>query len=312
MKRVPIFEKLRKLWATASAVSLIFIALAGIAYDLIHRFGGHDLLSRLATPEQVLIMLLALLCGGLGAERILTLKKIEMDIETAQEQSTTLMNNVDRMMHDFHGLATRFGKLRTEIVADLETVEQQEEDIITAVKRINTTEALIGTKEIEAAACKLLDECGDGEKIKATGQYRTGDGLSEDYFKYVASRVARAQQNKGGMEYHVVVAAQTSKPEEVEDERIRVFKGAHIQDRLRMRTARHPWPFEVLIGGHSMIIALLGGETKAKYEIAVKITDPEFVEKAAEWYREVAWEGAEKVNISEMAASSELVRPNSP
>jgi len=289
------FETLRKWWAITSAVILLMIAALGFLYDSFDRFGGHDIVSHWVSTEQVLVFLVALLCGGLGAERLLTLRKIENDIGVAQKQRTVLIEKASQISHDIERIAVRIGKLRAEIVVDLKDAGRLEEDIFTAVKRINKTEVLVGPHEIEVAARMLLDECDDSEKIKATGQYRVGDGLSTGYFQHVAERVSKAQKNQGSMEYHVVVSSAEAGPSHEDDERVKAFSDANLRERLKMRGVKHPWPFEVLIGGHSMIIALLGGDTKSKYEIAVKITDPDFVEKASDWYREVAWEGAERI-----------------
>lgn len=297
MNRLKLLQKVRQWWEAASAIILMSVAVVGIVYGGLH-VTGHEVLRRLATPEEVIVFLVSILCGGLGAERLITLKKIGDDIESAQEQRTALVAQADRIVQDVDKLFTKLARLRTEIVKDFKDVERLEDDIMVAVKRINKAEALVGTHEIEGAAKKLLDECDDSEKIKATGQYRVGDGLSSDYFLHVAERVARARNNQGSMEYHVVVHSPDFEgPKEVDD-RVKAFADAKVQDRIKLRSAAHPWPFEVLIGGHSMIIALLGGEDKSKYEIAVKITDADFVQKATDWYREIAWEGADRIGPS--------------
>ena len=145
-------------------------------------------------------------------------------------------------------------------------------------------------------ARKLIDACDDSEKIKATGQYTVSDSLSQRYFEYVADRVAEAKKRDGSMEYHVVVAPRESGESRGEDARLTAFGGLGIRDLLTMKSVEHPWPFEVLIGGHSVIIALLGGKAESKYEAAVKITDPVFSKEAAEWFRDVIWSKAKEMS----------------
>jgi len=233
-------------------------------YDTVRRlFPKYAVLS----PEEALIFFVAFLCVSLGAERFLTFKDIEADIKKSREKLGAMDKRTAHMSTDLDALVSR-------------------------VRRFNRGEILIGHTEIEAAAHKLIDSSDDSARIKATGQHTATDSLSHKYFEHLAERVAHAKKNKGTMEYHVVVSSGAREPEG-EDPRVKLFRDRHIRDRLMIRTVAHPWPFEVLIGGQSMIIALVGGRNESKYEAAVRITDPAFTEKAAEWFHDVVWSGAE-------------------
>jgi hypothetical protein len=275
----------------SSAIVLMTIAGMGVLYEVLHRFTTLD---KHFIPEEALIFLVSILCGGLGAERLLTLKKIEDDIEKAREQRLALIKKTDQISTGVGELLRSTGNLRVETVDDLKAILKGEKDIITGLKRIIRAEALIGTSQIELAATQLVDGCEDDDRIKATGQYRFGDGLSHAYFQRVADRVARAKKNNGSMEYWVVVASTGVGKLSDDDPRIMAFKRGHIRDRLHMRSVKHSWPFEVLIGGHSIIVALLSGDVKSKYEAAVKITDPDFVKSAENWFGDVVWADADK------------------
>jgi hypothetical protein len=293
MSQSSLLEMLRNWWATVSAYILLTIAGTGILYDAFHRFGDHKILGELATPEQVLILLVALLCGGLGAERLLTLRKIERDIAHAHVQRTKLMADVQKTSEHVDSLISRVGTIRANIVADLKAVGKTEQAIMSAVKLINKTDVILGIQNIETAATQLIDDCSDNAKIKATGQYRAYDGLSRSYFEHLANRVVRAKRNHGTMEYFAVVAS-TPQGMKHHDQRVEIFSATNIVDRLHMRTINHTWPFEVLIGGHCMIIALRGGEMTDNYEVAVKVSDADFVETALNWYATEVWETADK------------------
>jgi len=261
------FENLRGWSATASAICIIAIGLVGLAYDALHRMKLAWIAG--AQPEEALIFLVCFICFGVGAERLLTLRNIENNMQTAQKQRSVLAKKTELIAHDVGIIAGQ-------------------------IKRI---EALDGLEEIEAAATKLIKDCRENDKIKATSQYGSSDALSPEYFKHLAQHVAEAKKKHGSMDYHVVVASPKGDKPRAEDERVKAFKNANIGERLIIRGVPHPWPFEVLIGGHSMIIALLGGDKEARYEVGIKITDPEFVEKAAEWYGATIWESAKKSEI---------------
>jgi len=205
------FESLRGWSATASAICIIAIGLFGLAYDALHRMKLAWIAG--AEPEEALIFLVCFICFGVGAERLLTLRNIENNMQTAQKQRSVLGKKTEQIAHD------------------------------------------------------------------------------------VGRHVAEAKKKHGSMDYHVVVASPKGDEPRADDERVKAFRDANVGERLIMRGVPHPWPFEVLIGGHSMIIALLGGDKEARYEVGIKITDPEFVEKAAEWYGAAIWESAEKFEI---------------
>jgi len=288
MNKNGVSRGVRTLWNLTSTLILLVVASGGgLLYEVLYRFGDHEALAKHVVPEEVMIFLISLLCFGLGTERVLTLRKIEDDIEIAQDART-------KLIADVHELLTSSAKLRTEIVGDFKAIVKGEKDILSGLNRIVKTEALFGSRQIESAARELISECDDHEKIKATGQYRAGDGLSLAYFRHLAERVARAKKNEGSMEYDVAVASVEGGAPSNDDARMKAFHEAGLDDRLNMRIVKHPWPFEVLIGGHSIIIALLSGDSTSKYEAAVKITDPGFVEDAADWFRDVVWASAEK------------------
>jgi hypothetical protein len=267
-------EKIRKFAGNISAVVLLVFAGLGIIYETVHRFAPTFLP---VSPEEALIFLVSLLCGSLGIERLTTLRTIEANIESASTDRKNIFDEVKQ-------ISGKLGKL----IGYVRDVKRREGDIINAVDKINSVEVLLGTKAVEDAACLLIEDCDDRAQVKATSQYHIVEGLSNNYLKKVANRVKRAKDNRGDMEYHVILSADMPS-EKALQEREEAFKCAGVEDRLVVRYAKQPWPFEVLIGGHSMIIALLGGANRPTYDLAIRIKDPEFVEKASNWFGEVIW-----------------------
>jgi len=291
MSKSAFVAKLRELWDSASAYTLLTIASLGILYDVLDRLGLNHIIDPIGRPEQVLILLVAALCGGLGAERLLTLRDIQTDIKEAKSQREGIIAEQSRISGNIEQLLHKLEALRADMVARLKGTGRKEDDIMAAVKWINKTELLANDHEIEAAALRLIDDCDDNDTIKATGQYRTQDGLSREYYQHLADRVAKAKKHHGSMALNVIVSLPMPDERE-EDEHIRAFRDAKVEERLIMRFAQQRWPFEVLIGRRSMIIAVLGGEKKSKYEVGVRISDEAFVATASDWYRQVAWDGA--------------------
>lgn len=290
-------ERVRKWWEALSALVLLAVAAGGILYDVIHRFGGKELVSKLALPEEVLILLVALLCGGLGAERLIVLRKIEASIDKATKDRKTILTDVTKVSLDILQLSKDIGQVskviertRKQILVGLNELAKGEGEIKTAVSKIDTAEALLGAKDIEDAARNLIDLCDDSDTIKATIQSRDRDPLSEQYDKTLVGRVLRAKQNKGNMKYHLLVFGGPGSGAGSAEERRRLFQEADIGERLFIRRAKHQWPFEVLIGGDTMIIALVGDT----YEVAVQVTDPDFIERASEWYKDIEWGEADR------------------
>jgi hypothetical protein len=277
-----VIERMRTWGGTSSAIVLLIVAALGILYDGFHRFGPKEHVYSLASPEEVLIFLTALLCFGLGTERLLTLHKIEDIVQKASRQREILLERVDRLLKEL-------GTLQSTVTGEFNDVERSEEDLLSAVSKINTAESLIGTKAIEDAAINIIKDSKDNDNITATNQYREEDALSEVYEKAIAERVEKAKKNEGDMEYRLIVPARSDSNSELEDRRRKIFREKQIEERLIIKHAKQPWPMEVFIVGNEMIIALRGGSQRATYEVAVRINDPEFVEKASEWYREVGW-----------------------
>lgn len=257
----------------AFALTFLIAGVIGFAFEVLHIcFSGWEFLDK--NGEGVLILLVSLLCGGLGLERLLILRKVRATIETIHEKQGALITKVT-------GISTT--------VAEIERRQIEE---LAAVRKLNQAESLIGTNEIEEAALEIIKRSEDDDDIKATNQYGS-EGLSENYVKAIADRVKKADEKGGNMEYQVIMPAKTGSVDEVEDIRRTVFSEQKIEDKLIERHAKHPYPLEVLIVGHSMIIALRGGGSRRTYDVAIKITDPKFVEKAANWFTEIAWSDAE-------------------
>ncbi len=279
----------RLLWLleSASAIILFLAGVLGIIYDILHRFGLQTFTDFLGDPEEAIILLISLLCVGLGIERLFNLRKIEEKIEASIENAAKERKHI---LDETLTVSQKIVRLR----ADLKGAEKKGGVLIDAIGRINKAKPLVGTNAIEAAAIRLVKECSDSDHIKATGQYHAIDGLSADYFAAIAERVQQAKRNRGDMEYHVILPPKSFSDEAINDERAKAFLEAGVQDRLITRRAKHPWPFEILIGRHSMIIALCGGTKRQLYELAVKITDHDFVEKAGDWFGEVAWGSADR------------------
>lgn len=277
-----VIERMRTWGGTTSAIVLLIVAALGIIYDGFHRFGPGEHAYSVASPEEVLIFLIALLCFGIGTERLLTLHKIEDTVRKASSQREILLEKVDRILKEL-------GTLQSTVRGEFDDVERSEEDLLSAVYKINTAESLIGTKAIEDAAINIIRDSKDDDHITATNQYREEDALSEAYEKAIADRVVRAKQNQGDMEYRLIMPARSDSTSELEDRRRKIFREKRIEERLIIKHAKQPWPLEVFIVGNEMIIALRGGSPRATYEVAVRINDPKFVEKASEWYREVGW-----------------------
>lgn len=178
-----------------------------------------------------------------------------------------------------------------------ETADTHKGGVLSAVSKINKAESLIGTKEIEEAALDIIRDCKDSDNINATSQYRKEDALFNAFERAIANRVKKAKENLGDMEYHLLISAITGLRSELEEISRKFFGKNGLGDRLVIKHAKQPWPFEVLIVGNSMIIALRGGRQRATYEVAVRINDPKFVEKALEWYSEVGWGQADSDSL---------------
>lgn len=143
----------------------------------------------------------------------------------------------------------------------------------TAIARnVNENKVLIGTEAIEKAAIRMI-HLSNREFFTGTRE----DSPSEDYINLMAERLAKAKNENGELEYHLDMPAKTRSINE-RVKRSEIFKAP-----------KPPWPFEVLIVGDSMIIALAGRRGEPIYEAAIQVTDPEFVRKASKWFNEVAW-----------------------
>ncbi len=261
-------EKVKGYW---DAMLIIIVGIVAFVYDLIDRFGGLDISKLIATPEQVLIFLVATLCAGLGIERLSTLHKVTEDINKAGEARASLLEKVS-------GLSVK-------VADDLDKIKA-------VIGRPNVAEVLLGSA-IEKAALDLIDKCGEHDTIKATSQYSGTDALSDRYFDALAEKIswAKSKSGYGSMEYHVIVCSGFTA---AADKRDRAFVAKNVTEKLKVRYIPHPWPFEVLIGGHSMNISLMG--ENGSYEAAIRITDPEFVEKAGEWFNDELWANASKAS----------------
>jgi hypothetical protein len=283
LRAMSVIERIERWGATTGAVVLLIASALGGLYEVFHIFfGPREHVYSLATPEEVLICLVALLCFGLGLERLLTLHKIQDIVQKANSQGEILLLSVDRILNELE-------TLQSTVTGEFDDVGKNEGDLLSAVSKINTAESLIGTKAIEEAALDIIRDCKDTDNINATSQYRKEDALSEAYEKAIADRVQKAKENDGDMEYRLLISAISDSSSELEERRRKVFDEKELGNRLAIKHAKQPWPFEVLIVGNSMIIALRGGRKRATYEVAVRINDPKFVEKASEWYREVGW-----------------------
>lgn len=273
-------EQLHNYLEDMNAKSLIIIGSLGIIYDLGHRFGGEHLLNKLASPEQVLIAMIALFCAGIGFERLLTLRRLSNQLEQAHLKRIEIL----RVQRE---IKSEIGNLKTGVVE----VRRKENALIDAVGSINTAEPLIGPQKIGNAAVKLVEECTKEDKIMATGQYSYKDELPKTYFKKIVEKVSDAKAKGGAMQYQVVLPAVGDQYSDSTDIRKEVFKEAQVEERLTIRRASNPMPYEILIGGQSVIIALLG-ESRSDYQLAVKITDRDFVKHASEWFKDVPWANA--------------------
>ena len=273
-------EKLGDWSEKASAIMLLSAAVLGLIYEAAHIFGGEELVKHLGSGEGPLIFLIALLCGGLGLERWFILRKVRASIGEAGEHVRTILDTVV--------------KIEAEVTKDFKTVEEKEAELKKLLTEMSTVEPLIGATDIAAAAIEIINACANSDVINATSQYSSEDLLSPEYVTVMANRVERAEKEGGGLECRVVRPARTGPEGEAEDERSRVFREKHIEDRLTTKRSRHPWPMEVLIVGKAMIIALRGGRQRPTYEVAVKITDPDFVKIAADWYNQAVWGEADE------------------
>lgn len=262
----------------ASGVVLIIIAGLALTYEALHKFGFSK-----GNPEEVLIFLVALLCGAIGVERLLTLRKIEDFAQRASTERETILKKIDVVSRNLE-------TLQSTVKGEFDDVERSEEDLLTAVSKINTAEPLIGTKAIGEAAKAILEVSKDNDNIIATNHSQE-DPLG-GWGELVADRVAKANLNDGNMEYHLIMPARSDSNSKLEDSRRKIFEEKEIANRLNIKHTKQPWPLDVLIVGSSMIIALKGGSQGATYVAAVRVENAEFVEKASEWYREVGWEKA--------------------
>lgn len=272
-----IWRKIRNAWSKISALILLFTAAAGISYEILHKIGAEHLTDRIAHPQEVLIILVSLLCGGLGAERLLVLGDIEESIRAADSQRATIIATIQ------------------EVAREVGVVESFEKDLAKSVHGLSKASLLIGKDDIESEACRLVNSCGDNDKIRATSQYFAGekdsseseDPLSASYYNTIAERLKRARPGSS-LEYQVILPAYpiASKGKFPESAR-QCFHDPAIAKRISTLYARGSWPFELLIGGKSMIIAFPGNTNRPTYEMAIVVTDDLFVQKANEWFLEV-------------------------
>jgi hypothetical protein len=260
--------KIRDAWSKISAAILLLTAAAGIGYEIFHR--GISEIDK--NPVDVLIILVSILCGGLGVERLLVLSDIEKGVKTTEENCSDILTKV------------------RDIAEKLGAVGGVEADIREKVGSLNKVKLLIDKDEMEEAACRLVKSCGDNDKIRATSQYfpgaENGDPLSDTYFRTISDRLKQAKAGST-IEYQVVLSASSEDKEKRPGKKWEFFETPVVSKRVRTFYAKGSWPFELLIGGKSMNIAFTGGTECPAYEMAIEINDENFVKRSHEWFLEM-------------------------
>ena len=128
-------------------------------------------------------------------------------------------------------------------------------------------------------------------RIMATGQYF----LTADYSRSIAERVHQAVEAQGDMDYRVILNAAHG---ERNAARLDTFVKFGIPEKIRYKFVDHPWPFDVLIGGNSVMLALPYEIEECSYMAAVKIDDQKFVGCARMWFEKVLWLQAKAGSIN--------------
>jgi hypothetical protein len=247
--------------------------------------------------EEVMIILLCFLFVGLGVERLTTFNEIDEKLEAAMQVREGLLATVRDLSTQLSRLemnlplglsqaAVDRAQLRTQIAETLAATGSAKAELLAAVSRVKQVGILTNVGAVEVTATDLVKVCDERYHILATAQY-PDDTLSPAYFAALASKVAGAKRLRGRMEYHVILSGDAPAASEARKRRHEAFAAAKCEERMKPRYIKHAWPFELLIAGDSMIIALRGHRTT--YEAVVTVTDAEFVRHASDWFDDL-WE----------------------
>ncbi|HEX4960165.1 MAG TPA: hypothetical protein VF173_04955 [Thermoanaerobaculia bacterium] len=269
--------KLNYYLSICSAIGLMGVSVIALYYEGTGRFAPKEKNAPRPSTDEALVFLVAIICGGMGSERLLILRKLDSNVETASEERRIIL--------------ARLNKINRALGIDFKMVAGKENALIAALAKVNKAEILIGLDEIEEGAQKLLLACDKNDIIRATAQYfpaldQEHKDLSADYPSFVAKTVKKAIAERGAMEYHVIVASDTDKNAQ---DRKDAFAAEGVSKKLFLKIRKQQWPFEVLIGGHSMNIAIPRIVNEKNYAVAIRVTDEEFVARAIEWYDDVLW-----------------------
>ena len=210
------------------------------------------------------------------AEIIRAVKAIPQQSPLALRVTADL--HVERFVGDINAA------IESMVIRHVHDVVEAESAIARKANEPNKVEALIGTEAIVKAAREIIEAYVTTDSFFATSQYSSTHPISEDYLNSMAETLYMGTKPKtrGGS------SGGGGSSGELEA-KSRLFSEKRIEDRLIAKRAKHPWPFEVLIVGNSMIIALRGGTNNQTYEAALRVTDSEFVSKASKWFNDVVW-----------------------
>ncbi len=219
------------------------------------------------TEEKIskVLVLLGLLVGTTGLGKMISAFRVSKGIQKIHESTSEIA------------------------IPLLQEVKEKEIAIENHIQALTLTKTLMGAGEIEMAAINLVDSCDLDGRIRATAQFVFKGGLKDVYYRSITSRLKQAVDSHRTLSYQVIVSERGS--EEANIRRNAFFKEADVESRFKIRTLKKSQPFDILLAGGNMILAL-SGHNEERYNLGFLITDPGSVTVTDKWFEEVLWESA--------------------
>lgn len=238
----------------------LIVAAATILHN---QLTGED--DHLAKTDAILI-LASLLVGTTGIERILGAFAIHRHLQGIEDSTTKA------------------------VIPTLESIDTRGREILSHIQALELAEVLMGPDEIEDAATNLIAHCDLDDRIRASAQFVFRGGLSDKYYESLAGRLAQALNATASLSYHLIVA-ETSKKESLE-RRMPYFDKHKVKNRVKVRTIEASQPFDIVLVGDRMILAL-SGHNEERYNLGFLIRHTGSVKVANKWFEDVLWDHAE-------------------
>jgi hypothetical protein len=192
-------------------------------------------------------------------------------------------------------------------------------------------ELLPSHEAIYREAQRMVEHCKGHGVIRATS-ISTGWPESDDpdyqcvldFFKVLAAKCARAKREGKDLLYETILGfpagtggIPTPRKKKSVTERLRVFGHENARDRIRLMYLETEWSLDVLIVDREMIIGFPTLPKDRKFNLGLKIKDPEFVERVVNWYdhcvreggRELTWD-PETPDVAAAVSSSNPAAPS--